>query len=262
MVPLHYMKLILIHNRKIALKKGDFPNNDDADFPIPGKIAPRFTIGSEEYITHDPGEYLPAYDWIELRESWNILGEEKWIIAAKGAELLNFDSEFRFCRRCGGKLHDNSRISKICDKCGEEYFAPMNTAVMVLVTDKEDRALLVHARNFSRPFFGLVAGFVETGETLEECVAREVKEETNLDITDICYVESQSWPFPSQLMIGFRAKLAEGSAPLKFTDNELSEGGFFSREKLPQLAPQPSLARRLVEAWINSESLQHSDMFC
>lgn len=239
------MKNILIHKYQIALQANALPGIDvpDADYLV-------FDFDGETYAALDPGELTDGYDWTGLRESWQQLEQHDWRAAAKAAELLGFHADFRYCRRCGGALRRDGLIRRVCDACGAEYFAPMNAAIMVLVTDDRDRALLVHAKSFKRPFYGLVAGFVETGETLKECVAREVKEETNLDICDISYADSQSWPFPSQLMIGFRARLRPDSAELRFADGELTAGGFFSRDALPPIASAPSLAHRLIQAWM------------
>lgn len=107
---------------------------------------------------------------------------------------------------------------------------------------------MVHARNFTRPYFGLVAGFVETGESLEECVAREVWEETRLKVKNVRYAGSQPWPYPNSLMVGFTAEYDSGT--LCFADGELTEGGFFTADNLPLLPPKPSIARSLIEQWI------------
>ncbi|MCM1376895.1 MAG: NAD(+) diphosphatase [Clostridium sp.] len=239
------MEVILIFDGTVALTDGHLPQADlhcECDF--------RFEADGGLYGVLYVEQQLPGYEWVELRRSWQILGDKLWNIVAKGAELIDFDRTTRFCRRCGGPLHRHSEISKKCDTCGAEYFPPMNTAIMVLVEDRQGRALMVHAANFRGPFYGLVAGFVETGETLEECVRREVKEETNLDICDIEYVESQSWPFPSQLMIGFHARLAEDSDELRFADGELTAGDFFSRDNLPPIATPPGLAHKLIQRWL------------
>ena len=140
----------------------------------------------------------------------------------------------------------------VCARAGSfrEYFPQLSPAVVVLVT-KGEEALLVHAANFKRPFHALVAGFVETGETLEECVAREVREETTLEIEDIRYFGSQSWPFPHQLMLGFTARWREGE--VRFADGELTSGGFFRRDALPELPTPPSLSRAIIDAWIEGK---------
>ena len=98
--------------------------------------------------------------------------------------------------------------------------------------------------------FALVAGFVETGESLEECVMREVREETSLEIGNIRYFGSQSWPFPSPLRVAFTADYLSGD--IIFADEELTEGGWFDRKNVPPLPTLPSLSRRLIDAWLNN----------
>lgn len=191
---------------------------------------------------------IPGFALVELRASWKRLPAPLFRIAAKGAELLYWDRTTRYCAHCGYPLARKSEISKQCAACGVEVFPTVAPAVLVLVCRGEE-ALLVHARNFRRNFYGLVAGFVETGESLEECVAREVKEETSLEISDIRYFGSQSWPFPFNLMIGLTARYAGGE--IRFADSELSAGGFFSRENPPELASPPSLAREMIDAWLH-----------
>lgn len=116
------------------------------------------------------------------------------------------------------------------------------------LSKKEDSLLLVHARNFKGTFNSLVAGFLETGETLEECVAREVKEETGLDVTNITYFGNQAWPYPSGLMVGFIADYAGGE--IKLQEEELSSGDFYTRDNLPELPRKLSLARKMIDWWL------------
>ena len=142
--------------------------------------------------------------WVGVRDSAAYLGAD-WIAVAKGAELLNWAVSTRFCSVCGHPMERASEISMRCCGCGREVWPQLSPCIMALIT-RGNEALLVHAATFRGPCFGLVAGFVETGETLEECVVREVKEETGLQIKNLRYCKSQSWPFPAQHMIGFRAE--------------------------------------------------------
>ena len=122
----------------------------------------------------------------------------------------------------------------------------------MLVRKGEDEVLLVHARNFRGTFYGLVAGFLEPGETLEQCVEREVREETGLSIRNITYFDSQPWPYPSGLMVGFFADYADGT--IKLQDDELSAGAFYHRDHLPELPQKLSIARRLIDRWLANKS--------
>lgn len=189
----------------------------------------------------------PGLRWVGLRETSTVIPADHYRAAAKAAELLHWDSTTRFCGVCGERMERHTEISKRCLGCGREIWPSLSPAAIVLVKHG-DKALLVHAKTFSRPFYGLVAGFVETGESIEETVEREVKEETNLHIRNIRYFGSQTWPFPAQLMIGFTADYAGGE--LKFADGELTSGGFFSRDSLPLIPGPPSIARKMIDAWL------------
>lgn len=188
-------------------------------------------------------------EWVELRAAWQRLGDKKWNMAAKEQQLENFRSANRFCSCCGSSMKTASAISLRCTACGREIWPALSPAIVVLITRNDgEEALLVHAANFKhKDVHALVAGFVETGETLEECVAREVMEETSLEIDDIRYAGSQSWPFPGQMMIGFTARYRSGEA--RAADGELTSLGWFRRNNLPPLPSLPSLSRRIIDAW-------------
>ncbi|MDE5840563.1 MAG: NAD(+) diphosphatase [Muribaculaceae bacterium] len=192
-------------------------------------------------------------EWVELRASWQRLGDEKWQMAVRAQEIENFKRAHRFCGFCGGKMNYASEISLKCESCGREIWPQLSPAMVVLVTRNDgNEALLVHAANFKHAdVHALVAGFVETGESLEQCVAREVKEETSLDIGNIRYAGSQSWPFPGQLMVGFTAEYKGGE--IRLADGELTSAGWFTRENHPPLPSQPSLSRRIIDLWKESQ---------
>lgn len=186
-----------------------------------------------------------------VREAYRFLPADVYGAVVKGAELVNWNAEERFCCKCGSPLIRHTNISKRCQECGSEYFPRLSPAIVVLVK-KGEAALLVHAKNFKHPkTMALVAGFVETGESLEECVAREIKEETDIKVGKIRYVGSQSWPFPHQLMLGFTAEYVSGE--VKFADGELSAGGFFTKDNVPELPTPPSLSRDIIDRWLRGE---------
>lgn len=211
-------------------------------FQFPGFIA----VAPDKLKWRDGAGVAPR----NLRESWPLMEREDFEAAVKGIELLNWNKEERYCPSCGSYLYRHTKISKRCPACGKDYFPRLNPAIVVLVRRGEE-ALLVHARTLKGDVHALVAGFVETGESLEECVAREVKEETSLEIEDIRYVGSQAWPYPFQLMMGFTARYKSGG--VAFADGELTSGGFFTRGNLPRLPSPPSLTRRIIDNWVQGE---------
>lgn len=137
-----------------------------------------------------------------LRASYDVLPRELYLKAGKGAEILYWDKNTKFCGVCGAPMKLHTDISKRCTNCGKEVWPQLATAIIVLVR-RGDSILLVHAHNLRGKYYGLVAGFVETGETLEECVRRELMEETGVTVKNIRYFGSQPWPYPCGLMIGF-----------------------------------------------------------
>lgn len=191
----------------------------------------------------ETAEYFP----MGLRASYDYLDPVLHKIAGKAYELIYWDQHSRFCPSCGTKTVMQTTISKQCPNCKYEIYPVVSPAILVLIR-KGDAILLVHARNFRGSFYGLVAGFLETGETLEECVRREVMEETGLEINNITYFGNQPWPYPSNLMVGFIADYVSGT--IRLQDEELSEGAFFSKDNLPELPRKLSLARKMIDWWL------------
>lgn len=193
----------------------------------------------------------PGWMLMGLRETFGVLPYALFRLAGKAHELLHWDATTRFCGRCGAPMHLHTDISKRCTCCGDEVWPPLATAVIVAITRHGgEEILLVQSHKFKRDYMGLVAGFVETGETLEECVKREVWEETRLHIRNLRYFASQPWPFPNVLMVGFTAEYADGELMLQ--TSELKKGGWFRRDNLPDIPGKVSLARRLIDHWLNT----------
>ena len=183
-----------------------------------------------------------------LRETWNVLPKRFYDMAGKAEELLYWDGNTQYCGRCGAPMKRETAISKRCTNCGKEVWPQVCPAIIVRIR-KGDDILLVHARNFRRSeMYGLVAGFVETGETLEECVIREVREEVGLTVANIRYFGSQPWPYPCGLMIGFTADYVSGDLCLQ--EEELSRAGWFNRDNLPPIPDKMSIARRLIDDYL------------
>ena len=147
------------------------------------------------------------------------------------------------------KMHTD--ISKRCTNCGKEVWPSLATAIIVLI-HKDDEVLLVNAKTFRGDFYGLVSGFVETGETLEEAVHREVFEETGLTIDNIKYFGSQPWPYPSGLMVGYHADSVDGKLHLQ--RNELANGRWFTKDNLPTIPEKLSIARMIIDDWLSNNS--------
>ena len=182
-----------------------------------------------------------------LRQSYYKLPRELYLKAGKCQELLYWDRNTKYCGVCGAPMRMDTDISKKCTECGKEIWPQLAIAVIVLI-HRGDEVLLVRAKNFRTDFYGLVAGFVETGETLEEAVAREAMEETGVTITNIRYFGSQPWPYPCGLMVGFHADYVSGEIHLQ--RSEIAKGGWFTRDNLPTIPEKLSIARMLLDDWL------------
>jgi len=198
-----------------------------------------------------------GYEAMSLRQSFHHLARPLYLAAGKCREILYWDAHTRFCSVCGAEMKLSTNISKLCPHCGNEVWPQLATAVIVLIRrhspdgdPRNEQALLVHANNFRGNYYGLVAGFVETGETLEEAVCREVTEEVGFQIDNIRYFASQPWPYPSGLMVGFTADYVAGDIHLQ--RSELGSGGWYTRDNLPAIPDKLSIARRLIDHWVAS----------
>jgi NAD+ diphosphatase len=167
----------------------------------------------------------------------------------KGAALLRWLETARFCGSCGSPLADEGPLSphpggRGCSACGRVFFPRISPAVILLIR-KGPRALLAHNARFKAGSFGLIAGFVEAGETLEQAAEREAREEAGIGIRDLRYVKSQPWPFPDSLMVAFKAEWASGEA--RPDGVEISELRWCLPSELPSIPPKGSVARSLID---------------
>lgn len=247
----------LFHNDLVLLEKKDggftIPSGKQSPFPVENPLI----ISEEDKVIHmaglakEPLEETERYFPVGMRPSWEYLDDEAFRMVGKACELLYWHKHSHFCPACGTPTFHALPVMKKCPSCQFELYPVISTAILALVR-KVDSVLLVRALNFKGPFHGLVAGFLETGESLEECAVREVKEETGLDICNVTYFGNQFWPFPSGLMVGFIADYAGGE--IKIQEDELSSAAFYTRENLPELPGKLSLARKMVDWWIENPS--------
>jgi len=233
---------------KYTIPYQDQPPTTVKDWTTIHNIAPLAGHVVKAYSIDMPVTNNPRYEMCGLRQSYSKLPLALYEKAGKCAEILYWDANTKYCGVCGGPMKMQTDISKQCTLCGKEVWPQLATAVICLVY-RGDEVLLVHARNFrNNGMYGLVAGFVETGETLEEAVRREVAEETGVEITNIRYFASQPWPYPCGLMVGFYADYVSGDIHLQ--RSELSRGGWFRYDHLPQIPEKLSIARQLIDHWL------------
>jgi NAD+ diphosphatase len=200
-------------------------------------------------------EATEGHRWLHLRQLHGQVPDVHWTVAGRAEQLASWDRDHRFCGRCGERTerHATERARQ-CPGCGSLAFPRLSPATIMRITrgEHDEEILLAHGRQFPGRFFSVLAGFVEPGETLEECVAREVLEETGITVTDIAYFGSQPWPFPHQLMVGFTARWASGE--LVIQEEEIVEAGWYRADDLP---PCPrggmSISGWLIDDWLTAQ---------
>ena len=192
-----------------------------------------------------------------LRQVYGRLDENLFWIAARAVQIIDWDRTHQFCGRCGVPLRNKTdERAKECPQCGLLHFPRLAPAIIVLV-ERGNELLLARSRHFMPGMYSVLAGFVEPGESLEETVMREVKEEVGIEIKDIKYFGSQPWPFPHSLMIGFTATYAGGEISLD--DKEIEDAGWYTAEKLPRIPGKISIARKLIDGFLAKHGSVHED---
>jgi NAD+ diphosphatase len=196
-----------------------------------------------------------------LREAAALLNDRDAGLFTHAVALANWHATHTHCPRCGTPtVTVAAGHAQRCPADGSEHFPRIDPAVIMLVTDPDDRCLLARNRRWPERRVSILAGFVEPGESAEQAVAREVEEETGIVVTRVRYVGSQPWPMPQSLMLGFRATAA-GELDLRVDDDEIAEAHWYSREELRSalaareilLPPPVSIAHRLIESWYGEE---------
>ena len=198
-------------------------------------------------VTLDATERLPeGWRWAGLRSLFFALPEPLLALAGRAFQVVEWDRTHRFCGHCATPLVTRtSERARECPACGLVAYPRVSPAMMVLVTRGREM-LLARAQRFAPGMYSALAGFVEPGETVEDCIRREVREEVGIEVGEPRYFGSQSWAFPHSLMLAFTAEYAGGEiAP---DPEEIAEAHWFAADALPVLPASVSIARRLIEA--------------
>lgn len=248
--------------RVLVLARGHFPlaaNGTAVGWTSP-REAPegqRVFLGEVEKVAHfavladEPGE-----GWVNLRTVAPSLSTEDASLLVHALALAEWHRANRFCSRCGSRL-DVAAAGHVltCTGCARQHFPRTDPAVIMLVTDAEDRALLGRQPRWPEGRFSTLAGFVDPGESLEDAVRREVAEEVGVEVGEVTYLGNQPWPFPASLMVGFFARAR--TTAIEVDGDEISEARWFSREQMRAEAESGtlllpgsiSISRTLIETW-------------
>lgn len=249
--------LLFRGNKILTLKdKVQFTLPDLELHKLSEKLARRQYLGQVEGRTCYIAELSPdtvvseAITLYNLRRLLGQIPEDLFCLAGKASQILHWDRTHQFCGRCGGQTENKiDERAKLCPSCGLVNYPRISPAIIVAITRGQE-ILLAKGSRFQAGFYSVLAGFVEPGETFEECVQREVREEVGLEVKNINYFGSQPWPFPDSLMVGFTADYASGD--IAIDNNEILDAGWYTVEQLPLIPGIGSIARRLIDWFVQS----------
>jgi NAD+ diphosphatase len=200
----------------------------------------------------DENSMPDGFSFVGLRSLFT--GQEPDVILASGlaSQLIHWNRTHQHCGRCGNLTEKKTdERALVCPQCGLIQYPRLSPAIIVAVL-RDHRILLAHAQRFPGKFYSVLAGFVQPGETLEECVRREVFEEVGITLKNIRYFGSQPWPFPDSLMIAFTAEYEGGD--LRIDPSEITEADWFAADRLPPVPPRISIARQLIDWFVETEN--------
>jgi NAD+ diphosphatase len=199
----------------------------------------------------DPEAPEPAgLQFAELRGLWGALPEREFWLAGRAFQIMDWDRTHLYCGRCAAPMQAKSdERAKLCPACGLVSYPRVAPAIIVAVV-RGDALLLARASRFPTAMYSVIAGFVEPGESLEECVHREVREEVGLTVRDLSYFASQPWPFPHSLMVAFTARHAGGE--IRIDGREIVDAGWYRAGSLPRIPERISVARRLIDWFVET----------
>ncbi|MCR3748104.1 NAD(+) diphosphatase [Lentzea californiensis] len=219
-----------------------------------GEVVPASRAWGPPELTDEP-------QWLDLRQAGATLDDMSAGLFTTAAALFQWHRLGKYCAKCGARtVLEKSGWASVCSGCGREEYPRTDSAVICLVHDGADQVLVARGPEWPEGRFSVLAGFVEAGESLEACVAREVAEEVGVSVRDIRYLGSQPWPFPRSLMIGFEA-VADPAEPLRLAEGEIAEAMWVSRADVRKAIEEPgsvpglglaggaSIAFRMLQSW-------------
>ncbi|HYH04310.1 MAG TPA: NAD(+) diphosphatase [Bacillota bacterium] len=245
----------IFHHNHLLMHEGEVPQLPLMSYQT---INPRITMkrflgvldGKACYVALWGETDLPDNCCIyQLRQLFGQIDEALFKLALRALHLIYWEKTHRYCGCCGTENQNSAEeVAKVCPACGQITYPRIAPAVIVAIV-RGEQILLARATRFPTNMYSVLAGFVEPGETLEECVRREIREEVGIEVSNIRYFGSQPWPFPDSLMLAFTAEYAKGE--LVLDNKELADAGWFTKEQLPEIPGKFSIARELIDWFVS-----------
>lgn len=225
------------------------------ELPLLAEFGIGHFAGDEVYLlTVDQPLELPGCNWQGMRQLMLMQPTDSATFQLIGyaGQIATWAEQYRFCGNCGRPMQRvTGEHGMHCELCAVTHYPRLSPSMIVLITRGEE-ILLARSSRFPPGMFSTLAGFVEPGETVERCVVREVREEVGLEISDLQYITSQSWPFPHSLMLGFHARYAAGEIVPQ--PDEIEDARWFRLDQLPQLPPPRTISRYLIDLYLARQS--------
>ena len=251
-----------IDPEKTSALLGNFPAEETDSFSIPplenGPPIIAVMLGTP---ARGASSAEPPVGWkqIPVRQALSVMNSGVMVEGAgetgrllRAYHIGQWRKDSRFCGACGSRNTDDAaETARKCPSCGRMEFPRIAPAVITVIVNDRDEALLAHNKKFASKTYALIAGFNEAGESLEATVAREIREEVSIEVRDIRYICSQPWPFPNSLMLGFYARHESGE--IRPDGSEIIDARWFSRDNLPLLPLPGSVSRHLIDLWLQKK---------
>ena len=238
----------------LGISEGGIPRPVDADefrwldVEVHSKTYLGALRGKPCFALDVSGDVPPGYALADLRSWLGRVDSSLFYLAGRAKQIVDLNRNNKYCGRCGTPTNEHkSDRARHCDACGLTAYPRLSPSIIVLVRRGDDM-LLARNANWPNGFFSTLAGFVEPGESIEQTVHREVKEEVGIRVTNLRYLGSQSWPFPDSLMLGFHCDYESGD--LHFADEEISEARWFKYDELPNVPGGTAISRWLIDEFI------------
>lgn len=255
--PTSFERLFVFNSGKILIKvdsdSPQIPTSGDFSGAIKDALYRQYlgeVEGSPGYCLEVEDSHNPpdGMRFVDLRSLLGQLDEDLFLLAGRAFQIVHWNRMHKYCGKCGTPTEgQQNELVKKCPGCGSMFYPRISPAVIVAVV-RDDEILLAHNKNFRPNWYSVIAGFMEPGETFEDCISRELMEEVGIRVKNIKYFDSQPWPFPDSLMVGFIAEHESGE--IVVDGEEIEDAAWYGRDNLPPRPTANSIAGRLIDTVI------------